>query len=102
MSASRCVQNLMQAAVMNVADADSGRAWPLPVLRLSIEEVVQTLAKLYGSDRSHLVQYAPQAGVEAVFGRYPVLNDSTSRELGLRDDETAEAMVRRALGEMDD
>jgi nucleoside-diphosphate-sugar epimerase len=99
MSARRCAQNLMQAAVMDVAQAGPARAWPLPVLRLSIEEVVRTLATLYGNDRTRLVRYAPQPAVEAVFGRYPNLDDRASRAFGLRDDGTAEQMVRRALGE---
>lgn len=97
MSAQRCAQNLMQAAVMDISTADPGRAWPLPVLRLAIEDVVQTLAKLYGRDRVGLVQYAPQHMVEAVFGRYPELDDRASRALGLIDDGTVEDMVRRAL-----
>lgn len=98
MSAQRCAQNLMHASVMDVSAADAGRAWPLPVLRLAIEDVVQTLANLYGRDRIDLVQYAPQLNVEAVFGRYPELDDRAARELGLRDDETAEDLVHRALG----
>ena len=99
MSARRCVQNLAQAADMDVAQDDRGRSWPLPVLRLSIEQVVQTLARLYGADREALVRYAPQPALESVFGRYPLLDDSAARALGLRDDGTPDALVRRALDE---
>lgn len=99
MSAQRCAENLMQAAVMDVRQADAGRAWPLPVLRLSIAEVVHTLAEMFGPDRPSLVSYEPQPGVEAVFGRYPVLDDGAARALGLRDDGTPQALVRRALGQ---
>ncbi len=102
MSAHRCAHNLMHAAVMDVTHADTGRAWPLPVLRLSIAEVVDTLAALYGQDRHALVSYAPQAAVEAVFGRYPVLDDSAARALGLCDDGTPHALVQRALGRIVD
>jgi hypothetical protein len=35
--------------------------------------------------------------VETVFGRYPALDDRAARALGLRDDGTPEALVRRAL-----
>lgn len=97
MSAICCVENLVHAASMNVAGTDHGRAWPLPVLRLSIHEVVETLAKLYGSDRRKLIQYEPQPSLESVFGRYPLLDDEVSRSLGLRDDGTPEIMVQRAL-----
>jgi nucleoside-diphosphate-sugar epimerase len=99
MSARRCAQNLLQAAAMDVTGSDPARAWPLPVLRLSLQEVVNTLARLYGDDRKDLVRYAPVPNVEAVFGRYPRLDDSASRALGLRDDGSPEAMVRRALDE---
>jgi nucleoside-diphosphate-sugar epimerase len=99
MSARRCAENLLHAGVMDVSGADPARAWPLPVLRLSLQQVVDTLVGLYGADRAGLVHYAPVPKVEAVFGRYPRLDDSASRALGLRDDGSPEAMVRRALGE---
>jgi len=99
MSARRCAENLLHAASMDVTGADPARAWPLPVLRLSLAEVVETLARVYGVDRRNLVGYEPQPALEAVFGRYPRLDDSASRALGLRDDGSPEAMVRRALGE---
>jgi D-erythronate 2-dehydrogenase len=99
MSARRCAENLLHAAVMEMRGADSRRAWPLPVLRLSFGEVVDTLARLYGEDRRELVHYAPQEHVETVFGRYPRLDDRAARALGLRDDGTPEALIRRALGE---
>lgn len=99
MSARRCAENLLHAAAMDVSAADAGRAWPLPVLRLSIAEVVQALAAQYGADRIALVHYAPQPAVEAVFGRYPPLDDRAPRALGLRDDGTAQALVQRALGQ---
>lgn len=100
MSARRCAQNLVHAACMDPAldpAGQSARAWPLPVLRLSIAEVVQTLSMAYGVDGERLVRYAPRPEVEAVFGRYPVLDDRAARALGLRDDGSPEALVRRAL-----
>lgn len=100
MSAQRCAQNLVHAAGMDPArdpDGQGARAWPLPVLRLSIAQVVQTLSAAYGVDGERLVRYAPQPEVEAVFGRYPVLDDRAARGLGLRDDGSPEALVRRAL-----
>jgi nucleoside-diphosphate-sugar epimerase len=98
MSAVRCAENLVHAAGMNVAGADIGRAWPMPVLRLSLEEIVESCAREFGADRKALVRYEPVAAVEAVYGRYPPLDDGPSRALGLRDDGTAQALVRRAVG----
>jgi hypothetical protein len=97
MSAWTCAANLLHAAAMDVRNADPARAWPLPVLRLSIAQVVDTLAALYGADRKRLVAYAPQPALEAVFGRYPVLDDASSRALGLADDGSPSDLVRRAL-----
>jgi len=96
MSARRCAENLLHAAGMD-AGRDPARAWPLPVLRLSIAQVVRTLSQVYRIDGEALVRYAPQPAVEAVFGRYPALDDSASRALGLRDDGSAQALVQRAL-----
>lgn len=96
MSARRCAQNLLHAAAMDPG-SDIQRAWPLPVLRLSMDELVRTLSRVFGVDGERLVRYAPQPAVEAIFGRYPLLDDRASHALGLRDDGTPEAMVRRAL-----
>jgi nucleoside-diphosphate-sugar epimerase len=96
MSARRCAENLMHAAAMHPG-ADSRRAWPLPVLRLSVSDMVGTLSRMYGVDGERLVRYAPQPALEAVFGRYPRLDDRAARALGLRDDGDAEALVRRSL-----
>jgi D-erythronate 2-dehydrogenase len=101
MSGSRCADNLLHAAVMDVANADATRAWPLPVLRLSIAEVIDACAELYGADRRRLVTFQPDPVVEAVFGRYPRLDDASSRELGLLDDGTVQELVRRALGDIE-
>lgn len=100
MSARRCAENLLHAATMDTSldrEGEAERVWPLPVLRLSIGQLVQTLSAMYRIDGQALVQYVPQERVEAVFGRYPVLDDSAARRLGLQDDGTAEQLVRRAL-----
>lgn len=100
MSAQRCAENLLHAATMDPLLDTAGhseRTWALPVLRLSMQEVVDTLSALVGVDGRALVRYAPQEQVEAVFGRYPILDDGIARRLGLRDDGSPEALVRRAL-----
>lgn len=100
MSARRCAWNLVHGASMPVGD-DPARAWPLPVLRLSMDEVVQALSAEFGVDGRALVGHAPRSDVEAVFGRYPPLDDRIPRALGLRDDGDARALVRRALAPAD-
>jgi nucleoside-diphosphate-sugar epimerase len=100
MSARRCAENLAHAAVMDVSHADPGRAWPLPVLRLSIGDIIDTCSARYGESRRALVAFEPRPDVETVFGRYPRLDDASARALGLRDDGSADELVRRALGEI--
>lgn len=100
MSAQRCAENLVHAAVMDASRADPGRAWPLPVLRLSIGDIIDTCSARYGESRRSLVSFQPRPEVEAVFGRYPRLDDASARALGLRDDGSADDLVRRALGEI--
>jgi len=98
MSAACCAENIVQAATMDVSRADPARAWPLPVLHLSIEQVIETCAALHGDDRRGLVRFEPNEKLEAVFGRYPPLADAASRALGLRDDGSPENLIRRATG----
>lgn len=98
MSASCCAENLLHAATMDVAHSDPARAWPLPVLRLSIAQIIQTCAGLYGEDCSALVQFEPNAELESIFGCYPELDDTAARQLGLRDDGSACALIQRAVG----
>jgi len=100
MSAQRCAENLHHAASMDPSldpEGAAARVWPLPVLRLSIAQVVATLSAMQGVDAQALVRYAPQPQVEAVFGRYPRLDDRAARQLGLRDDGSVQEMVERAL-----
>jgi len=98
MSAPCCAENIAHAATMDVSRAGSARAWPLPVLRLSIAQVIDACATLFGDDRRELVRFEPNEKLEAVFGRYPPLADTASRALGLRDDGSPENLIRRATG----
>lgn len=97
MSATRCAENLLHAATMDLRQADPRRAWPLPVLRLSMQDVAAAGAAVFGADRTELIGYEAQESLEAIFGRYPVLDDRAARALGLQDDGDALALVRRAL-----
>lgn len=101
MSAPCCAENLLHAAAMDVSRADPARAWPLPVLHLSMAQVIETCAMLYGEDRRQLVTFEPNEKLEAVFGRYPPLDDSAARALGLHEDGSPENLVRRSLGARD-
>lgn len=95
MSTQCCAENLVHAAGMDVRQADARRAWPLPVLRASIQQVVDAAVDFFG--RAPAVRFAPDEAVEAVFGRYPRLDDEEARGLGLRCDGNIQSLLRRAL-----
>jgi nucleoside-diphosphate-sugar epimerase len=97
MSAQRCAENMVHAAGMDVRHADARRAWPMPVLRASIEEVVGAAADLFG--QAPRIVYEPDQNLEAVFGRYPRLDDAEARAMGLRCDGTLRLLVARAAGD---
>lgn len=95
MSALRCAENLVHAAGMDVRQADARRAWPMPVLRASVEQVVAASAGVFA--RISRINYEPDESLEAVFGRYPRLDDTEARALGLRCDGDVQSLLRRAL-----
>lgn len=97
MSAACAVDNLLRGALVDPTAADRGRVWQLPVLHLRIDAVVQALAERFGADRRALVDYQPDEAVEAVFGRYPPLDDHLARAAGFCDDGSSARLIDRAL-----
>lgn len=95
MSARCCVDNLLHAAELREPGAQ--RVWQLPVLHLSISQVLDALASAFGQERRELVQFCPEQDLEALFGRFPALRTPQSRALGFRHDGSASALVRNAL-----
>ncbi|MCJ0765563.1 NAD-dependent epimerase/dehydratase family protein [Variovorax terrae] len=97
MSRQRCVDNLLQLARMSAPPAGAPRVWAMPVLRHSMAELVDALARRFGDDRRALVRWRPEPAVEAQFGRQPPLVSDAARALGLADDGDIDALVERAL-----
>ncbi|WP_297842619.1 NAD-dependent epimerase/dehydratase family protein [Pseudomonas sp.] len=97
MSARCCVDNLLQAAELQDTLLDAQRVWQLPLLRLSIAQVIDALGSLYGEERRELISFAPDAGLEALFGCFPPMKTPRARALGFRHDGSALALVRNAL-----
>jgi hypothetical protein len=96
MSATCCAANLVHAVGMDVRGADPRRAWPLPVLRASVGEVVDAAMECFG--HAARIRHVPDAALEAVFGHYPQLDDAEARALGLRCDGSIAELLRRAVG----
>lgn len=97
MSARCCVNNLIHAAEMHSALPGTQRVWQLPVLHLSIAQVVDALAASYGQERRSLITYAADAQLESLFGRMPPLKTPQARAAGFSHDGNAAALIRNSL-----
>ncbi|WP_455924617.1 NAD-dependent epimerase/dehydratase family protein [Pseudomonas putida] len=97
MSAARCVDNLLHAAQVPAEALLARRVFALPVLHLSMAQLIDGLCKRLGEDRRALVSYAPDEGLEANFGRYPALRAEAAQALGLRHDGDLEGLIERTL-----
>lgn len=98
MSVSCCVDNFIHAASLDPAQVAARRDFTLPVLRLSIGELVEALAARFGEDRRALISYQPNEQLEAAFGRYPPLEAGAAEAIGLRHDGDVDGLIRNALG----
>lgn len=97
MSAFCCVNNLLHAAQLDSREIGAQRVWQLPVLQLSIGQVLDALADIYGAERRTLISFAPDAGLEALFGNFPTMKTPQSKALGFRHDGSAAALIRNSL-----
>ncbi|TWB58632.1 NAD-dependent epimerase/dehydratase family protein [Nitrospirillum viridazoti] len=96
MSLDRCVDNLLHAATVDGALMPVGGAVTLPALRLAMGDLVTAIARRTGTDAG-LVDYAPDAGLEAAFGAHPPLSTPAADAAGFRHDGTVDALVESAL-----
>ncbi|HSW04365.1 NAD-dependent epimerase/dehydratase family protein [Aquabacterium sp.] len=99
-SVDRCVDNLVHAAGIDAALLDARRSYQMPVLRLSVAEVVEALADRFGADRRALVSYAPDPLIERLFAAYPPLSTPRAEALGFASDGSVAELITRALGEI--
>jgi nucleoside-diphosphate-sugar epimerase len=97
MSVKCCVDNLLHAAALDPMQAAARRDFTLPVLRLTMAELIDGLVQEFGEDRRALVSYEPDAGLEAGFGRYPPLDASAADAAGFRHDGSVKALIRNAM-----
>lgn len=97
MSVRCCVDNLLHAAELKADQLGAQRVQQLPLLRLSIAQVIDALAVAYGQERRSLIEFAPDAGLQALFGCYPAMKTPQARALGFRHDGSASALIRHAL-----
>jgi nucleoside-diphosphate-sugar epimerase len=97
MSAHCCVGNLIHAAELSSLSFDTERVWQLPVLRLSILQVIDALAGRFGEAGRGRITFEPDAHLQALFGAMPALKTPRARAAGFSHDGSASALIRNAL-----
>jgi nucleoside-diphosphate-sugar epimerase len=97
MSARCCVNNLIHAAELDGSQLLAQRVWQLPVLHLSIAQVVDALAAIYGQERRSLISHVADVQLENLFGRLPPLKTPQARAAGFSHDGNAAALIRNSL-----
>jgi nucleoside-diphosphate-sugar epimerase len=97
MSLQGCIGNLVHAAVLDTSQLPGGRAITLPVLRLTVEEVVAALARRFGAQSVAGIRWQPEARIERLFGRMPPRASGIAERLGFAHDGDGDALVARAL-----
>jgi naringenin degradation protein FdeJ len=93
------VDNLLHAASLAPEIAASRRAWPLPVMHASMEDIVAAIARRRGDDVSRKVTYQRNDTLQAQFASMPALRCPKALAAGFRNDGTLESLVERALEE---
>jgi len=96
MSVGCCVDNFLHAAALAPAQVAARRDYTLPVLRLTIAQLVDGLAEVYGADRRGLIAYEPNEALEAAFGRQPPLDASAAEAIGFRHDGSIGQLIHNA------
>lgn len=96
-SVEACVDNLIHAATVDPGMFNVRRTYQMPVLRLTMAEVVEALVRRFGAGRESLVSYSPDPFIQRLFASYPPLSTPEAEALGLRSDGTVDRLVERAM-----
>lgn len=97
MSALCCVNNLIHAAELPALQASTERVWQLPVLRLSMAQVLDALASRFGDAGRAAIRFEPDAHLQSLFGAMPLLKASRAQAAGFCHDGNANTLIRNAL-----
>lgn len=97
MSVGACVDNLLHVAAMDSSKWSAQRCYQMPVLHLSIQQLVDGLESALGRPVAHLVLYEPNPWVERLFGSSPPLRTPLAEAIGLRHDGDLSQLVQRAM-----
>lgn len=92
----RGIARILIAALQMDSALDDTRALLLPALRVTMQDLVNEIARQANRDPA-LIDYLPDATIEAAFGALPTLNTAAANALGLAHDGTLAILVERAL-----
>jgi D-erythronate 2-dehydrogenase len=93
------VQALVHAAELPSAIWPVRHALTLPTLHFTMAELATAIAQAYGTPAHKLVQWAPDARIEALFGRFPPLRTPAADAAGFAHDGSLVTLVQRALAD---
>ena len=92
-----CIDNLIHAAELTEEQMNPGRLWQLPAQHLSMQAVVDGLARVHGEQVRELVTWKPDKVIQGIYASYPPLQTPQAEAAGFRHDGDVETLVRRAL-----
>lgn len=98
-SVGACVDNLLHAATVDPTQLNPRRSYQMPVLRLTVGELVTALAQRFGADREALVTYQPDPFIEKLFAAYPPLTTPQAEALGWVNDGDIQTLITRAMAD---
>lgn len=91
------IDNLLHAAFLDTARLPPSRCLLLPTLRVDMAALAAAIGRVHGVPAQALVRWAPDEGIEALFGRYPPLQATLAEAMGFAGDGDADTLARRAL-----
>lgn len=92
-----CVDNLINAAEIPAEAMTDNRQWQLPAQHLSMAELVEGIAAVYGEQVKDLISYEPIPEIQAIYAGYPPLLTPKAEAVGFKHDGTVANLVSRAL-----
>jgi len=96
MSVRRCAENLIHALTLDSAALPPSRTLTLPAQRLTMAELAGAVAGACKVEPA-LVQYRPDAALEAAFAAQPALATPLAQRCGFKHDGSVECLVANAL-----
>jgi len=91
------VDNLLHAANLEPSQFDGKRTWQAPILRLSVEEIVDALARRYGEAGRALINYGSDAGLEYKYFNKPSFKTTHARAAGFKHDVGSSVFLRNVF-----